>query len=181
MCISCPLCVVQATVAGITPLLMRCYHERSHMKDMALSIMCDQAHTSDVTREELWRQNGVDFYLLLLLENYWQVRPLNIQATGHERLPLCPCDYVSEALSCRVVQVLALNSLSVWLSNDVKRVESMLVRPSSIESLVGMIHSCEGKTFEQISGPLLDMMAKSVPLRKVRRPPLSCPAEIRQE
>jgi hypothetical protein len=64
-------------------------------------------------------------------------------------------------------QVLALNSLSVWLNTDVKRVESMLVRPSSIDSLVGMIHSCEGKTFEQISGPLLDMMAKSVPLRKV--------------
>lgn len=85
--------------------------------------------------------------------------------------------YMKFSFSCRVVQVLALNSLSVWLSNDVKRVESMLVRPSSIESLVGMIHSCEGKTFEQISGPLLDMMAKSVPLRKVRRPPLGCPAE----
>ena len=33
-------------------------------------------------------------------------------------------------------QVPALNALSVWLSMDVKRVESVLIRPSSIESLV---------------------------------------------
>lgn len=61
-------------MAGIIPLLMRCYHERSHMKEVALSIACDLAHTSEVTREELWKHQGVDFYLLLLLENYWQVR-----------------------------------------------------------------------------------------------------------
>jgi len=64
-------------------------------------------------------------------------------------------------------QVPALNSLSVWLSYDVKRVESVLVRPTSVESLVGLIRSAQGKTFEQISGPVLDMMSKSVPLRKV--------------
>jgi hypothetical protein len=86
------LLVLQAAVAGVVPLLQRCYHERSHMKEIALTIVCDLAHASDATREELWKNQGVEFYLLLLQESYWQVRtrppprPMDLTKTGHQHV-----------------------------------------------------------------------------------------------
>ena len=47
----------KAAVAGLLPLLQRAYHERNGMKEIALTIICDLAHTSSSTREELWK-NG---------------------------------------------------------------------------------------------------------------------------
>jgi hypothetical protein len=67
----------QAALQGLIPHLQRLITEGSHLKQFALPIICDFAHTSSVVREELWNNNGVVFYINLLREKYWQTFALN--------------------------------------------------------------------------------------------------------
>lgn len=66
-----------AAVEGLIPHLQRFINEGSHLKQFALPIICDLAHTSSVARAELWNNNGVVFYINLLTEKYWQTFALN--------------------------------------------------------------------------------------------------------
>lgn len=47
--------------------------DMSPLKQFALPILCDMAHASMAAREELWRNDGVHFFLDLLSEPYWQL------------------------------------------------------------------------------------------------------------
>jgi serine/threonine protein kinase len=67
----------QAATQGLIPHLQRLITEESHLRQFALPIICDLAHTSATTREELWNNNGVVFYINLLHEKYWQTFSLN--------------------------------------------------------------------------------------------------------
>jgi serine/threonine protein kinase len=70
----------QAATHGIIPHLQRLITEnaqRSHYRQLALPIICDLAHTSGATRIELWKHDGVPFFVNLLKENYWQTFALN--------------------------------------------------------------------------------------------------------
>eukprot|EP01113_Clastostelium_recurvatum_P037254 TRINITY_DN5420_c0_g2_i1.p1 TRINITY_DN5420_c0_g2~~TRINITY_DN5420_c0_g2_i1.p1 ORF type:complete len:1097 (-),score=420.63 TRINITY_DN5420_c0_g2_i1:391-3681(-) len=65
-----------AAAAGIIPHLQRFITSNSPLKQFALPIICDLAHVKRA-REELWKHRGVDFYLDLLRERYWQVNALD--------------------------------------------------------------------------------------------------------
>lgn len=67
----------QAAVAGIIPHLMYFINSNSPLKQFALPIFCDLAHASKRSREELWKNNGLQQYLELLAMNYWQVNALD--------------------------------------------------------------------------------------------------------
>lgn len=62
----------KAAVHGIIPHLQRLVKEESHLRQFALPILFDLAHTSAVTRAELWKNDGVVFYINMLQEKYWQ-------------------------------------------------------------------------------------------------------------
>jgi hypothetical protein len=66
-----------AAQEGIIPHLQRLISEESHLRQFALPIICDLAHTSATARAELWRNNGVVLYINLLQEKYWQTFALN--------------------------------------------------------------------------------------------------------
>eukprot|EP01112_Ceratiomyxa_fruticulosa_P019583 TRINITY_DN6452_c0_g1_i1.p1 TRINITY_DN6452_c0_g1~~TRINITY_DN6452_c0_g1_i1.p1 ORF type:complete len:1073 (+),score=231.94 TRINITY_DN6452_c0_g1_i1:255-3473(+) len=66
----------QAALAGIIPHLQRFITANSPLKQFALPIICDLAHVKRA-REELWKHRGVEFYLDLLKERYWQVNALD--------------------------------------------------------------------------------------------------------
>lgn len=72
-----------AVVHGIIPHLQSVIHDKSHLRQFALSIMCDLAHTSATARQELWNNNGVVFYINLLCEEYWQTFALNSLAVWY--------------------------------------------------------------------------------------------------
>ena len=63
----------------------------------AFPLICEFAHTSPLTREELWRCDGVVFFLSILSEN-------RMDSSSH-------------------TTTLVLNALTAWLSNDIERVE----------------------------------------------------------
>ena len=68
---------------GIIPHLQRLIGEESHLRQFALPIICDLAHTSATARAELWKNNGVVLYINLLQEKYWQTFALNSLAVWY--------------------------------------------------------------------------------------------------
>ncbi|KAH6696972.1 cell division control protein [Plectosphaerella plurivora] len=66
-----------AAVGGIIPLLMRIMQTDRPPKEFALPILCDMAHSGSKGRRYLWQNKGLDFYVSLLADQYWQVTALD--------------------------------------------------------------------------------------------------------
>ena len=66
-----------AALNGIIPILQRIFATEHPLKEFALPILCDMAHSGKVGRRELWRNKGLQFYITLLAEPYWQVTALD--------------------------------------------------------------------------------------------------------
>ena len=47
------------------------------LKEFALPILCDMAHSSNVCRKLLWQNKGLQFYISLLADKNWQVTALD--------------------------------------------------------------------------------------------------------
>ncbi|ODQ64325.1 hypothetical protein NADFUDRAFT_67070 [Nadsonia fulvescens var. elongata DSM 6958] len=64
----------ETAMAGIVPLLQKVAMSDLPIKEFALPILCDFAHSSSRNcRKELWRYGGLKTYLHLLSDQYWQV------------------------------------------------------------------------------------------------------------
>ena len=66
-----------AALNDIIPILQRIYKTERPLKEFALPILCDMAHSGRGGRRELWRNKGLQFYVSLLSEPYWQVTALD--------------------------------------------------------------------------------------------------------
>lgn len=66
-----------AALNGIVPLLQKIVNTERPLKEFALPILCDMAHSGKVGRRELWRNKGLAFYISLLSDPYWQVTALD--------------------------------------------------------------------------------------------------------
>ena len=66
-----------AAVNGIIPLLMKIMKTDRPPKEFALPILCDMAHSGSKGRRYLWQNEGLDFYVSLLADQYWQVTAMD--------------------------------------------------------------------------------------------------------
>jgi hypothetical protein len=66
-----------AAMNGIIPLLQRIMKTKRPPKEFALPILCDMAHSGKVGRRCLWQNKGLQFYVSLLEDQYWQVTALD--------------------------------------------------------------------------------------------------------
>jgi len=124
----------QAAISGIIPYLMDAVATRSPVKTFALQILTDFAHTSDLTRDQLWRCEALEFYLDLLVSGdvFWQEK--------------------------------ALISLGAWLTHASPEVERAVLRPRSLQCLVTLFQSAQGSAFENYVKELLLMLTRSAKL-----------------
>jgi len=67
----------EAAMNGIIPILQRIIKTKGPLKEFALPVLCDMAHSGKVGRRELWRNKGLAFYISLLVDEYWQVTALD--------------------------------------------------------------------------------------------------------
>ncbi|KTW29884.1 hypothetical protein T552_01088 [Pneumocystis carinii B80] len=67
----------EAALSGVVPLLQNIVQKVPILKEFALPILCDLAHASKVCRKVLWQNGGLDFYLSLLNDPYWQANALD--------------------------------------------------------------------------------------------------------
>lgn len=65
-----------AAKEGIVPHLQFIIDSTSPFRQFALPVLCDIAHVRRA-RSELWKHNGVDFYINLLSDKYWHVNALD--------------------------------------------------------------------------------------------------------
>ncbi|POY73774.1 putative Non-specific serine/threonine protein kinase [Rhodotorula taiwanensis] len=70
-----------AAAAGAIPFLQQLVRDNSPLKQFALPVLCDFAHTSRVCRRRLWAHDGVAFYLQLLDDAFWASPALEAIAT----------------------------------------------------------------------------------------------------
>lgn len=67
----------EAALNDIIPLLKSMVQTDWPLKEFALPILCDMAHSGKVCRKKLWEQKGIQFYISLLADRYWQVTALD--------------------------------------------------------------------------------------------------------
>ena len=66
-----------AALSGVIPLLQRIVQTERPLKEFALPILCDMAHSGKVGRKILWQNKGLQFYVSLLADQYWAVTALD--------------------------------------------------------------------------------------------------------
>ncbi|KAF8458870.1 hypothetical protein BGX38DRAFT_1264595 [Terfezia claveryi] len=67
----------EAASMGIIPILQKIVSTERPLKEFALPILCDMAHCSKISRKILWQNQGLQFYIGLLSDPYWQVTALD--------------------------------------------------------------------------------------------------------
>jgi hypothetical protein len=66
-----------AALNGLIPLLQQIIKTEWPLKEFALPSLCDMAHSGNVARRLLWQNKGLQFYISLLADKYWQVTALD--------------------------------------------------------------------------------------------------------
>lgn len=94
-----------AVQAGIVPELQHAIETDSPLKYLALSLICMLAHASNIAREELWKNDGVRFFIKILRINGYQVNALEAlrewitEDTKRVQNELCRKENIEELVS----------------------------------------------------------------------------------
>ncbi|KAI0489109.1 hypothetical protein KFK09_028950 [Dendrobium nobile] len=121
----------QAAENGIIPYLMNFIMSDSSLKHSALPLLCDMAHASRNSREQLRIHGGLDVYLNLLEDEAWAV-------TALDSIAVCLAH-----------------------DNDHKKVEQAMLRKEAIQKLVKFFRDCPEQYFVNILEPFLKIITKS--------------------
>ena len=118
----------QAAENGIIPHLMRFIMSDSPLKQHALPLLCDMAHASRNSREQLRAHDGLDVYLSLLEDQIWSV-------TALDSIAVCLAH-----------------------DNDNRKVEQALLKKDAIQKLVKIFQCCPEQHFVHILDPCLKII-----------------------
>ncbi|KAL4360472.1 hypothetical protein GQ457_04G004690 [Hibiscus cannabinus] len=121
----------QAAENGIIPHLMNFIMSDSPLKQNALPLLCDMAHASRNSREQLRAHGGLDVYLSLLNDEMWSV-------TALDSIAVCLAH-----------------------DNDNRKVEQALLKKDAVQRLVKFFQSCPEQHFVHILEPFLKIITKS--------------------
>ncbi|KAI5582154.1 hypothetical protein BDE02_07G067200 [Populus trichocarpa] len=121
----------QAAENGIIPHLMNFIMSDSPLKSHALPLLCDMAHASRNSREQLRAHGGLDVYLSLLDDVVWSV-------TALDSIAVCLAH-----------------------DNDNHKVEQALLKKDAVQKLVKFFQCCPEQQFVHILEPFLKIITKS--------------------
>ncbi|KAL0446586.1 UNVERIFIED_CONTAM: MAP3K epsilon protein kinase [Sesamum latifolium] len=121
----------QAAENGIIPHLMHFIMSDSPLKQCALPLLCDMAHASRNSREQLRAHGGLDVYLSLLEDDLWSV-------TALDSLAVCLAH-----------------------DNENRKVEQALLKKDAVQKLVKFFQCCSERHFLHILEPFLKIITKS--------------------
>ncbi|KAK3004275.1 hypothetical protein RJ639_019880 [Escallonia herrerae] len=121
----------QAAENGVIPHLMCFIMSDSPLRQYALPLLCDMAHASRNSREQLRAHGGLDVYLSLLEDELWSV-------TALDSIAVCLAH-----------------------DNDNKKVEQALLKKDAVQKLVKFFQCCPEQHFLHILEPFLKIITKS--------------------
>jgi hypothetical protein len=67
----------EAALSDVIPLLKEVVTDGGPLKEFALPILCELAHSGKVARKMLWQAHGLQFYINMLADRNWQVTALD--------------------------------------------------------------------------------------------------------
>lgn len=67
----------EAALSDVIPLLKEVVTGGGPLKEFALPILCELAHSGKVARKMLWQARGLQFYITMLADRNWQVTALD--------------------------------------------------------------------------------------------------------
>ncbi|KAF2636016.1 hypothetical protein P280DRAFT_553352 [Massarina eburnea CBS 473.64] len=67
----------EAALSDVIPLLKEVVTDGGPLKEFALPILCELAHSGKVARKMLWQAHGLQFYITMLADRNWQVTALD--------------------------------------------------------------------------------------------------------
>jgi hypothetical protein len=67
----------EAALSDVIPLLKEVVQQGGPLKEFALPILCELAHSGKVARKMLWDAKGLAFYISMLSDRNWQVTALD--------------------------------------------------------------------------------------------------------
>lgn len=100
----------------------------SPLRQYALPLLCDMAHASRNSREQLRAHGGLDVYLSLLEDNFWSV-------TALDSIAVCLAH-----------------------DNENKKVEQALLKKDAVQKLVKFFQCCPEQHFLHILEPFLKII-----------------------
>jgi hypothetical protein len=118
----------QAAENGIIPHLMNFIMSDSPLKQYALPLLCDMAHASRNSREQLRAHGGLDVYLSLLEDEAWA-------GTALDSIAVCLAH-----------------------DNELRKVEQALLKKDAILKLVKYFQNCPRQYFVKILEPFLKII-----------------------
>ncbi|CAM0902180.1 unnamed protein product [Alopecurus aequalis] len=121
----------QAAENGIIPHLMNFVMSESPLRQYALPLLCDMAHASRNSREQLRAHGGLDVYLNLLEDDAWA-------CTALDSIAVCLAH-----------------------DNDHRKVEQALLKKEAIVKLVKFFRDCPEQYFVHILDAFLKIITKS--------------------
>lgn len=126
-----------AAVGGIIPLLLRIMQTDRPPKEFALPILCDMAHSGSKGRRYLWQNKGLDFYVSLLTDQYWQVTALDAILVWLQEETAKVESHLGEGNFTRaIVSCFGTNSINAFDSNLLEPLLKLLrLSPSVAASL----------------------------------------------
>ncbi|KAF4979000.1 hypothetical protein FZEAL_4731 [Fusarium zealandicum] len=126
-----------AAVGGIIPLLLRIMQTDRPPKEFALPILCDMAHSGSKGRRYLWQNKGLNFFVSLLTDQYWQVTALDaILIWLQEETANVESHLVEGAFTRAIVSCFGTNKLNSFDSNLLEPLTKLLrLSPSVAASL----------------------------------------------
>ena len=139
-----------AAVNGIIPLLKRIMDTKRPPKEFALPILCDMAHSGKVGRKYLWQNQGLQFYISLLADQYWQVTALDAIFIWYINSSSCTCELANSG--CR-------------LQEETARVEKCLLDGTFTEAIVACFNTPKANSFDvNLLEPLQKLLRLSPPV-----------------
>ncbi|KAL6579374.1 MAP3K epsilon protein kinase 1 [Orobanche minor] len=118
----------QAAENGIIPHLLHFIMSDSLLKQYALPLLCDMAHASRNSREQLRAHGGLDVYLSLLEDDLWSV-------TALDSIAVCLAH-----------------------DNENRKVEQALLKKDAVQKLVNFFQCCPEQHFLHILEPFLKII-----------------------
>ena len=145
-----------AALNGIIPLLLRIVKTERPLKEFALPILCDMAHSGKIGRKILWQNKGLPFYISLLSDPYWQVTALD-------------AIFIWYVLSILVNPYSDLHRLQ----EETAKVEEHLLDGAFTEAIVKCFTTSKANAFENLLEPLQKLLRLSPPVaQSLARPDL---------
>ncbi|KDN41719.1 hypothetical protein RSAG8_07250, partial [Rhizoctonia solani AG-8 WAC10335] len=140
----------EAAQAGIIPNLVRIAETTSPLKQFALPLLCDLAGAGKSCRTYLWQHNGLELYLRLLSDPYFQVSALEA------------------ILAWWVIyrRIASPTHAMHRLQDETSRVEDFLIQADSLEAMLKCFTNSKANSFEGLLDPFLKIcrLSQSVTL-----------------